>query len=59
MSISSNQIPYVNLQAQWEEEKDDLLPIIEKVLRIVKVLFKAIYIYLRIFKDDLRTFKKL
>jgi len=33
MSISSNRIPYVNLQAQWEEEKEDLLPIIEKVLR--------------------------
>ena len=32
MGISSNQIPYVNLQAQWKEEKDDLLPIIEKVL---------------------------
>ena len=32
MSISSNRILYVNLQAQWKEEKDDLLPIIEKVL---------------------------
>ena len=32
MSISSNRIPYVNLQAQWNDEKDDLLPIIEKVL---------------------------
>ena len=32
MGISSNRIPYVNLKAQWEEEKDDLLPIIEKVL---------------------------
>ena len=32
MSISSNRIPYVNLKAQWQEEKDDLLPIIEKVL---------------------------
>ena len=32
MGISPNQIPYVNLQAQWKEEKDELLPIIEKVL---------------------------
>ena len=32
MGISPNHIPYVNLQAQWKEEKDDLLPIIEKVL---------------------------
>ena len=32
MGISPNQIPYVNLQAQWKDEKDDLLPIIEKVL---------------------------
>ncbi len=32
MGISPNQIPYVNLQAQWREEKDELLPIIEKVL---------------------------
>ena len=26
-------IPYVNLTAQWQEEKLDLLPIIEKILR--------------------------
>ena len=32
MGISPNHIPYANLQAQWKEEKDDLLPIIEKVL---------------------------
>jgi dTDP-4-amino-4,6-dideoxygalactose transaminase len=32
MGNSSDRIPYVNLQAQWKEEKDDLLPIIEKVL---------------------------
>ena len=32
MGISPNQIPYVNLQAQWKEEKDDLLPIIERAL---------------------------
>ena len=32
MGISPNHIPYVNLQAQWKEEKDELLPIIEKVL---------------------------
>jgi dTDP-4-amino-4,6-dideoxygalactose transaminase len=25
-------IPYVNLVAQWQDEKDDLLPIIEKIL---------------------------
>ena len=25
-------IPYVNLVAQWQEEKEELLPIIEKVL---------------------------
>ena len=31
MSNSLDRIPYVNLQAQWKEEKDDLLPIIEKV----------------------------
>jgi len=39
MSISSNQIPYVNLQAQWKEEKDDLLPIIEKVLSRGQYIF--------------------
>ena len=32
MGISPNHIPYINLQAKWKEEKDDLLPIIEKVL---------------------------
>tara|TARA_B110000008_G_scaffold272133_1_gene304456 strand:- start:877 stop:2007 length:1131 start_codon:yes stop_codon:yes gene_type:complete len=32
MQSSSGRIPYVNLQKQWLEEKDDLLPIIEKVL---------------------------
>ena len=32
MGNSSNRIPYVNFQSQWKEEKDDLLPIIEKVL---------------------------
>ncbi|MBC8226213.1 MAG: DegT/DnrJ/EryC1/StrS family aminotransferase [Gammaproteobacteria bacterium] len=26
-------IPYINLSAQWEDEKNDLLPIIENVLR--------------------------
>ena len=29
----SNKIPYVNLSAQWEDEKKDLLPIIESVLK--------------------------
>jgi dTDP-4-amino-4,6-dideoxygalactose transaminase len=32
MSSSSSRIPYVNLQAQWQEERDNLLPIIDKVL---------------------------
>lgn len=32
MSSSLSRIPYVNLQAQWQEDQDDLLPIIEKVL---------------------------
>ena len=32
MGVSPNQIPYINLQAQWQEEKDELLSIIEKVL---------------------------
>ena len=27
-----NQIPYVNLSAQWEEEREHLLPIIERVM---------------------------
>lgn len=28
----SREIPFVNLSAQWDEEKDDLLPIIERVM---------------------------
>jgi dTDP-4-amino-4,6-dideoxygalactose transaminase len=32
IKMNSNKIPYVNLQEQWLEERDDLLPIIEKVL---------------------------
>ncbi len=31
MKINTNKIPYVNLQKQWLEERDDLLPIIDKV----------------------------
>ena len=26
------EVPYVNLSAQWNEERDDLLPIIESIL---------------------------
>ena len=25
-------IPYVNLAAQWESEREDLLPVVERVL---------------------------
>jgi dTDP-4-amino-4,6-dideoxygalactose transaminase len=32
MQRSDSRIPYVNLQKQWLEERDDLLPIIDKVL---------------------------
>jgi len=32
MPISSNQIPYVNINTQWQEDRDDLLPIIDRVL---------------------------
>ena len=32
MQNSNSRIPYVNLQKQWLEERDDLLPIIDKVL---------------------------
>jgi len=32
MQSSSRRIPYVNLQKQWIEERDELLPIIDKVL---------------------------
>jgi dTDP-4-amino-4,6-dideoxygalactose transaminase len=31
MKNNSNKIPYVNLQKQWLDERDDLLPIIDKV----------------------------
>jgi dTDP-4-amino-4,6-dideoxygalactose transaminase len=31
MQINAKQIPYVNLQEQWLEERDDLLPIMDKV----------------------------
>jgi dTDP-4-amino-4,6-dideoxygalactose transaminase len=31
MEISSTRIPYVNLQKQWLEERNELLPIIDKV----------------------------
>ena len=32
MSDSPIQIPYVNLSAQWQEDRSELLPIIDKVL---------------------------
>lgn len=32
MQINSRRIPYVNLQKQWLEERDELLPIIDEVL---------------------------
>ena len=32
MKSNTSRIPYVNLQKQWLEERDDLLPIIDKVL---------------------------
>lgn len=32
MSSSSIQIPYVNMRAQWQKERNELLPIIDKVL---------------------------
>lgn len=31
MKVSANKIPYVNLQEQWLEERDDLLPIMDSV----------------------------
>ena len=41
MSNSSNRIPYVNFQSQWKDEKDDLLPIIEKVLSSGQYVYGA------------------
>ena len=32
MPSSSIQIPYVNMKAQWQEERNELLPIIDKIL---------------------------
>jgi len=32
MSDSPSQIPYVNLGAQWQDDRDELLPIIDTVL---------------------------
>jgi dTDP-4-amino-4,6-dideoxygalactose transaminase len=32
MTSSSNKIPYVNIKAQWQDERDDLLSIIDEVL---------------------------
>ena len=34
MPSSSIQIPYVNMKAQWQEERNELLPIIDKILSI-------------------------
>ena len=32
MSVSLSQIPYVNLGVQWQDDRHELLPIIDKVL---------------------------
>ena len=32
MSDNPIQIPYINLSAQWQEDRSELLPIIDKVL---------------------------
>ena len=32
MPSSTIQIPYVNMKAQWQEDSNELLPIIDKVL---------------------------
>ena len=32
MQSSTSRIPYVNLQKQWLEEREELLPIIDQVL---------------------------
>jgi len=38
MQSSSSRIPYVNLQKQWLEEREDLLPIIDKVLESAQLV---------------------
>ena len=38
MQSSVSRIPYVNLQKQWLEERDDLLPIIDKVLESAQLV---------------------
>ena len=38
MKSSIRRIPYVNLQKQWLEERDDLLPIIDKVLESAQLV---------------------
>ena len=32
MPSSSIKIPYVNIKAQWQEERNELLPIIDRIL---------------------------
>ena len=32
MKNTSNKISYISLTSQWADEKDDLLPIIERIL---------------------------
>ena len=32
MNNTSNKISYISLTSQWADEKDDLLPIIERIL---------------------------
>ena len=38
MSNSISRIPYVNLKKQWHDERDDLLPIIDKVLESAQLV---------------------
>ena len=38
MQRSDSRIPYVNLKKQWLEERDDLLPIIDKVLESAQLV---------------------
>ena len=38
MKSSVKKIPYVNLKKQWLEERDELLPIIDKVLESAQLV---------------------
>ena len=44
MKFSANKIPYVNLQEQWLEERDDLLPIMDRVFTSAQFVWARSYL---------------